>query len=130
MTTRTARCCCGDCRVTVAGEPVLNGLCHCTSCRRRTGSAFGWSSYFPDDRVVARDGAFAVYARDGASGYARHFCARCGTTLFWKSFGFMADCTGVAGGCFVDDPLPAPSLSAQDRDRCAWLGLPEEWFKA
>ena len=63
--TRTARCCCGDCAITVEGEPTLNGLCHCTSCRKRTGSAFGWSAYFPDDKVTAKSGKMRVYAKDG-----------------------------------------------------------------
>lgn len=128
--TRTARCCCGDCTITVEAEPVLNAICNCTSCKRRTGSAFGWSVYFPDDRVTAKTGTLNVYAKDGAAGYNRFFCARCGTTLYWKSFGFLSDATGIAGGCFVDDPLPAPNLSAQDGDRCAWLEIPEEWMRA
>jgi hypothetical protein len=127
--TRTAKCCCGASSITVGGEPVLNGICHCTSCRKRTGSAFGWSSYFPDDKVIAKTGEMLIYARDGRAGYNRFFCARCGTTLYWKSFGFFPDATGVAGGCFVDDPLPEPNLSAQDRDHCAWLTLPENWLK-
>jgi hypothetical protein len=122
-------CCCRACSIAVEGEPVLNGICHCTSCRRRTGSAFGWSSYFPDEAVVSKIGEMAVYAKEGAAGYNRYFCANCGTTLYWKSFGFMADSTGIAGGCFVENPLPTPNLSAQDKDRCAWLGLPHDWTK-
>src|ERR1044072_4308396 len=111
---RTARCCCGDCAIEAEGEPALNGICHCTSCRRRSGSAFGWSAYFPDARVSPAQGTFQVHAKDGEAGYDRFFCARCGTTLYWKSFGFLPDHTGIAGGCFVDDPLAAPTLSAQD----------------
>jgi hypothetical protein len=128
VTQRTARCCCGDCSIAVEGEPTLNGLCHCTSCKRRTGSAFGWSAYFPDGAVGPAQGRFAVYAKEGATGYERHFCTCCGTTLYWKSFAFLADHTGIAGGCFIDDPLPAPNLSAQDGDRCTWLALPEDWM--
>jgi len=127
---RTARCCCQACSITVEGEPALNAVCHCDSCKRRTGSAFGWSSYFPEAQVVGTSGAFEVYAKDGEAGYRRHFCARCGTTLYWKSFGFMPDHTGVAGGCFVDDPLPVPNLSAWDKGRCAWLTLPGDWLRA
>lgn len=130
MTTRAARCCCGDCTIAVEGEPVLNAICNCSSCKCRTGSAFGWSVYFPDDKVIAKAGALNVYAKDGDAGYNRFFCARCGTTLYWKSFGFLSDATGIAGGCFVDDPLPAPNLSAQDGNRCAWLEIPEEWMRA
>jgi hypothetical protein len=113
----------------VSGEPALNGICHCSSCKRRTGSAFGWSAYFPDTNVVATSGTLNVYAKEGATGYDRFFCARCGTTLYWKSFGFLPDHTGVAGGCFTDDPLPAPNLAASDSGRYAWLGLPEDWLR-
>ncbi|HTQ14849.1 MAG TPA: GFA family protein [Rhizomicrobium sp.] len=128
--TRTASCCCEACSITVEGEPVLNAICNCSSCRRRTGTAFGWSAYFPDTAVTAKTGETRIYHRDGAAGYDRHFCARCGTTLWWKSFGFLPEATGIAGGCFVEDPLPAPNLSAQDGDRCAWISLPENWLKA
>lgn len=127
-TTRTAKCCCGACAITVEGEPGFNAICHCSSCKRRTGSAFGWSAYFPDARITARTGEFSVYAKDGVGGYNRFFCARCGTTLYWKSFGFMPDQTGIAGGCFADNPLPEPQLSANEASRIAWIDVPEVWL--
>jgi hypothetical protein len=127
--TRTAVCCCGEAAIAVDGEPVLNGICNCSSCRKRTGSAFGWSAYFPDSAVVSKRGNFRIFAKTGEAGYNRYFCANCGTTLYWKSFGFMPECTGIAGGCFVETPIPPPSFSAQDGDRCAWVGLPEDWPK-
>lgn len=123
---RTARCCCGDCSITVEGEPALNGICRCASCKRRTGSAFGWSTHFPDEKVVFKTDALIVYAKDGAVAYHRFFCARCGMTLYWRSFGFLPDHTGVAGGSFLDDPLPTPNLSASDAGHCVWLDLPED----
>jgi len=39
--TRTATCCCGSASITVKDDPILNGICHCNDCKRRTGSAFG-----------------------------------------------------------------------------------------
>ena len=129
--THTARCCCGDASITVEGAVALNGICNCSSCKRRTGSAFGWSVYFPDSAIVAKIGTTNVYTGKGPAGpYARHFCARCGTTLYWKSQNFMPEFTGVAGGCFVDDPIPDPVFSAQDSTRCAWVTLPESWPRA
>jgi hypothetical protein len=32
--------------------------------------------------------------------------------------------TGIAGGCFTETPLPAPSLTVSNDGRCAWLRPP------
>jgi hypothetical protein len=128
--TRKAACCCGECSIEVEGEPILNGICHCDNCRRRTGSAFGWSAYFPDERIVAREGEPSVYVLDLADpGRAqRYFCPRCGTTLYWKS-GASPDNTGVAAGCLTGEPLVEPGLSVTDDKRLAWVAIPEGWAR-
>lgn len=124
--TYKAACCCGACALEVEGEPVLNALCHCDNCKRRTGSGFGWSAYFRDAQVVARRGELARY-QVATTDADRFFCAACGTTLYWTSATFMSGHTGIAGGCFTETPLPEPMLSARDPQRCAWLTLPASW---
>jgi len=52
----TATCACGQAAVTVNALPTMHGVCHCTHCKRRTGSAFGISAYFDKTAVVARIG--------------------------------------------------------------------------
>ena len=129
--TREARCCCGACAIQVKGEPVINGVCHCGNCQRRTGSAFGWSAYFRNADVAATIGAFRTYTVRGEAGtentQERVFCGTCGTTLFWRSSDF-ADLTGIAGGCFgAETPLPDPSMTIENETRCAWVTLPAGW---
>jgi hypothetical protein len=129
MPNRTARCACGQAQITVEGEPQMHGLCHCTNCKRRTGSAFGISAYFQKSTVREQRGEMSVYAfRHAAQGHdqARHFCSRCGTTLFW-TVSTLPDLIGIAGGCFADDGLPAPSYSVTHGKKEAWLGLPPGW---
>lgn len=125
--TRSATCCCGDCALTIDGEPELNVVCNCSSCKRRTGSAFGWSVYFADMHITASRGNVHVYAKQGDNPFQRSFCANCGTTLFWKSENFMPEFTGVAGGCFAGTAIPEPTHSASDGNRCAWFSLPTGW---
>jgi hypothetical protein len=122
--TRNATCGCGACRVEVEGEPLLNALCHCTNCKRRTGGAFGWSVYFADHQVRRRDGDLRVYEIAGTRSQRRWFCAACGSTLFWKT-AWRPDQTEIAGGCLAD--LDAPSVTVSNHGRCAWLGLPADW---
>ena len=126
---RKAACCCGACEIEVEGEPVLNALCHCDNCKRRTGSAFGWSAYFPDERILATRGEVVRY-EVATTNADRFFCTDCGTTLYWRSADFMPGHTGVAGGCFTATPLGEPMASATDGKRCAWLGLPEAWMSS
>jgi hypothetical protein len=123
--TRKAICCCGACSIEVEGEPAVNAICHCANCKRRTGSAFGWSTYFADNQIVRKAGEVRSYALMGANPQQRWFCAACGSTLFWKA-GAQPGRTGIAGGCFVETLL-TPTTTVSNKGRCDWLGLPESW---
>lgn len=124
---RTATCRCGGCAIEIDGEPTVNLICHCTSCKRRTGGPCGWSAVFREDQVIGRRGDFRIYHSNGTAGpVASSFCANCGTTLFFLPAQFPG-LIGCAGGCFVEIPLGEPSVSASDDQRCAWLRLPETW---
>jgi hypothetical protein len=123
MVVRKASCCCGALSVEVTGEPALNAICHCDNCKRRTGSAFGWSCYFRDDAFAQTSGEARAYVFDSASGrQERRFCAVCGSTLFWRSAVFPG-LVGVAGGAFAVNSIGEPTVSASEVARCAWLGL-------
>ncbi len=127
--TRTALCACGQASITVNSEPVMHGICHCTNCKRRTGSAFGISAYFDRNAVVAQQGQTTVYAFHHAAqnhDQERHFCPTCGTTLFW-TVSTLPGQIGIAGGCFADGGLSEPGYSVTDKKREPWLTLPRNW---
>jgi hypothetical protein len=104
---------------------VLNAVCHCDNCRKRTGSAFGWSVYFKDAQVVAKSGAFGVYNQTTIP-QKRYFCSTCATTLYW-TVEMWPGLVGVAGGCFVGQDLPDPAFTLMGDKKCAWVNLPEPW---
>src|SRR5688572_22882290 len=111
---KTAVCACGSASITVDGPLKIHAVCHCTNCKRRTGSAFGWSAYFPREALVGTAGELVEYAlhnpKRGAD-QQRYFCARCGTTLYWYDAA-MPGLVGIAAGCFGEEPPGAPTLSA------------------
>jgi hypothetical protein len=125
----TATCACGQASITLNALPTMHGVCHCTNCKRRTGSAFGISAYFDRTAVVERAGETNIYAFHHAAqdqDQERHFCAVCGTTLFWF-VSALPEKIGIAGGCFADGGLPEPTYSVSERNREAWVSLPEHW---
>ena len=69
-----AGCLCGDVRLVAEGLPYRVGLCHCLDCRKHTGALFHGSAIFSAG-AVRITGATASYGD-------RHFCPRCGSSVF------------------------------------------------
>jgi hypothetical protein len=110
-------------RVETRGEPVRISVCHCLSCRERTGSVFGAQARFQGADVTAR-GESRIYERTSDSGgrSARHFCPDCGSTVFWR-VDAVPGFTYVAVGAFADPDFPPPTIEVYAERRCAWLDL-------
>jgi hypothetical protein len=70
---RTGGCLCGAVRYSVRGEPVRVGRCHCTDCRKESGSAFSVYGQWP---IEAFELSGEISSYDG-----RGFCPRCGSRL-------------------------------------------------
>ncbi len=125
----TATCACGNATISVNRGPSDLGICHCTNCKRRTGSAFGISAYFDIDAVTERTGNTSVYSlRNDFHNHEqhRHFCTTCGTTLYWF-VSTLPSKIGIAGGCFDNESLPEPTYTTNDRKRYEWLSIPTKW---
>jgi hypothetical protein len=132
MPTRTARCACGRVEVGVDGEPVFVLLCHCDFCQKRSGNVFIASAHFALEQVVAIGGETKVYNGlivDGVGavgvpgGIDYHFCATCGSTLYWVS---VSPLTGqrviaVAVGNFVEPDFPMPTTEFFTKFRHHWV---------
>lgn len=122
----TGRCCCGVSSVSVCGDPSLVAICHCDDCRRRGGSAFGWSAYFPSEQVEGPDGDLAEYNPSIDAPQTRWFCRSCGTTLAWRT-GRFPDMIGVAVGVLPAGSLPPPAIGNKASACVDWVTLPASW---
>ena len=73
----TGGCLCGDVRIKATGPPDRVGLCHCLDCRKHHGALFYAAAIFPRDAVTVEG---ETNSFDG-----RHFCPRCGSSVFARS---------------------------------------------
>ena len=77
MENLSGSCQCGAVELVARGRPNRVGLCHCLDCRKHSGSLFSASAMFP---------ANAVRIEGETSSYkGRHFCPRCGSSVFMES---------------------------------------------
>ena len=75
----TGGCLCGDVRLVASSRPDRVGICHCLDCRKHHGALFYAAAVFPEG-AVAVEGETRDYV-------GRHFCPRCGSSVFARSPG-------------------------------------------
>lgn len=74
MTVLSGRCRCGQALVSVRGEPLRVGICHCTDCRQESGSAFSFFGIWPTQQFE--------HVGETSEFQGRRFCLHCGSRLF------------------------------------------------
>ena len=105
----TGGCLCGQVRLTARGKPYRVGLCHCLNCRKHHGALFNASAIFPAGTVTI-EGETADYR-------GRHFCPRCGSSVF----GVSGDEIEVALGALDAPDQFTPTYELWTVRRESWL---------
>lgn len=109
MNALTGGCLCGDLRIRTSGAPLRVGLCHCLDCRKHHGALFYAAAIFPEGAVEI-EGEARSYG-------GRHFCPRCGSSVFAKAPGEVEVHLGA-----LDEPgRLAPSYESWTVRREPWL---------
>ncbi len=121
---KVAACMCGQFRAVVSGTLKSVAMCHCLACKRRSGSAFAYNAFF-QIADVRPEGTHMVHERVGQSGHKieRHFCPKCGTTVYSKTGKFPGICN-IPVGAFADPHFPAPQVSLFEELMHAWVTAP------
>ncbi|SIN77328.1 GFA family protein [Vannielia litorea] len=78
----TGQCLCGDATFSISGAFEAFFLCHCSRCRKDTGSAHSANLFFSAARITWLSGEASVRSfRLSGSRHAKCFCTRCGSAL-------------------------------------------------
>jgi len=68
------KCLCGQVQITVRGDPLRVGICHCTNCRKESGSAFTFYAVWPAQQFA--------HTGETSEFLGQHYCPHCGSRLF------------------------------------------------
>ena len=122
----TGGCLCGAVRFEIS-EPLTGaGYCHCTRCRRRTGtaaSAQGWVSPGSFRWVAGEEHVRAWDPPD--DGWAKGFCALCGSHLFSRPQDEDLP-RSVRLGAFDGDPGVRPTTRQYLAYAAPWEPIPDD----
>lgn len=114
----TGHCHCGAVSYEVTGEMMHHALCHCEDCRRSAGAPLvGWIAFSAD--ALSVDGTPKVY--ESSEHGRRHFCADCGTGLFYYNEAFLPGIVDIQSAT-LDDPDVLPAQAhIQTAERIGWM---------
>jgi hypothetical protein len=112
------KCMCGTVHYAVRDEFLYAGNCHCSNCRRTTGSAFKPFAGIEREKLEITGGAGNLMIVGDANGNDTH-CGSCGSLLFSvvRDGAFVH----VAMGTLVDGPSIRP-------DKHIFVGSKAPWF--
>ncbi len=117
-------CLCGAVRFELDGPIEVINYCHCSRCRRRTGSAFATIAHaqLADFRLIAGEERIATFAPEGWS--RRSFCRTCGSPL--PGLNTEDGEVGIPAGLLEEDPGTRPSLHIMVSSKAPWFEVSDK----
>ncbi|WP_109124394.1 GFA family protein [Dyella sp. C11] len=117
------QCFCGHARYRVQDAFLYAANCHCSQCRRTTGSAFKPFAGIEREKLSMVQGADALLIVGEAEGHDAH-CARCGSLLYSvvRDGAFVH----VAMGTLVDAPSIRPSKHIFTGSKAPWFTITDD----
>jgi hypothetical protein len=117
------KCYCGAVQYAVADEFLYAANCHCSNCRRTTGSAFKPFAGIERSKLVITKGAdgLMIFGKEDAN---NTHCKACGSLLYSvvRDGAFVH----VAMGTLVDDPSIRPTHHIFVGSKAAWFTITDD----
>lgn len=120
QTLATGSCLCGTVRYEISGHLGIFQYCHCSRCRKFTGSAHAANLIVAPDQFRWLEGEAQVgrFEHPQAKHFATGFCKVCGSSLPW--LGKSRRAVVVPAGTLDDDPGIRPSQNIFWASRAPW----------
>lgn len=116
-------CLCGAVKYTVADEFAYAANCHCSNCRRTTGSAFKPFAGIERDKLKITKGQDHLMIFGDENGNNMH-CKTCGSLLY--SLVRDGAFVHVAMGTLVDEPAIRPTKHIFVGSKATWFTITDD----
>ncbi len=121
--TLTGKCFCGAVHYAVRDEFIYAAYCHCSNCRRTTGSAFKPFAGIERDKLLVTKGMDELMIFGDDSGNDTH-CKICGSLVY--SVVRNGEFVHVAMGTLMDDPTIRPDAHIFVGSKAAWFTITDD----
>ena len=117
-------CHCGAVRYEVKGAPQHVMLCHCQDCRKSSGAPLVAWAAFAEAEFRLVEGEPVAFNSSGQAW--RHFCARCGTGLYYRNAQMLPGIVDIQA-VTLDNPAAFPAdAHIQVAEQIGWMTTAHE----
>ncbi|MBE1236117.1 GFA family protein [Phaeovibrio sulfidiphilus] len=120
----TGRCLCGAVRYEVAKPIDSLVFCHCSRCRKESGSAFDSIAVLDGGDFRLEEDSAAPHAYEAAGG-TRYSCAECSTTVYSIKDRLPGKAL-VRAGTLDQDPGPVTRTHIFVGSKASWDRIPDD----
>ena len=117
-------CLCGGIRFEIEGGVHSPRYCHCTNCRKFSGTGYAAWGIVPTDGFAITSAATGVTRYDSGGGL-RAFCSTCGSPL-WFEPANLPQLRGVPLGVIDDEALAEPAMHVWTKSKAPWVDIADD----
>jgi hypothetical protein len=99
--------------------------CHCSMCRKATGSAFATNMSIPAAELEIVTGREFLKGFQSSVGEVRYFCSECGSPIYSEAEARVGR-VAVRCGTFIDDPDVRPSRHFFAASKAPWFEIRDD----
>ena len=114
-------CLCGRVSLESRGTIHNGRICHCTNCRKFSGTASAAWGLVQADHLSVR-GTEHVTKYDAGSGGLRVFCSSCGSPLWYEPANVPAF-RGIPLGVIDEGDVPTPGMHVWTKSKVSWASM-------
>lgn len=117
-------CLCGQVNIQVADSFHFVGYCHCSECRKWSGSAFATGGLVDagDFRIVSGEESVSYFSSSGDTTLG--FCSNCGSSLFSKKVNLGKYIIRL--GILDDPPIQRPNVHIFAASKAPWFEITDQ----
>ena len=115
-------CLCGRVNYQVKGPQKTMYYCHCSICRKASGSSFATNMLVAAEDFALRSGESFVKGYESSPGEIRYFCSECGSQLFFRGAS-LEGLVSVRCGSLNQDPGIRPSEHIFTGSKAPWQDI-------
>jgi hypothetical protein len=113
-------CLCGKVSYEIRGSPQTMYYCHCSMCRKATGSSFATNMLVRAEDFVVLSGREAIKPFLSSPGEHRNFCSECGSPIYGEALK-RKGVVSVRCGTLDTDPVVRPSAHIYADSKSPWF---------